>query len=233
MLANHTLHALTSITTCAKSTVDSLVLAFRRGLLVSYTNSRYCAFEFRAYTYIKHKEQSNNFNVIMHILPRTGIHLSTQLASCVLTSISTPTRANFASSTAEKSFHPLFSSTVPRHLVEEMSITSKDYRLVSLISSCSFLVSEVMLQFPITSLWQDRRLRVVFKSPEVEELCATPICLPRRVAGASWGKIRVRYSYSLDVKVLLAFISDFKKSLLMMLLQAGNNIWFCATGSLF
>jgi len=50
-----------------------------------------------------------------------------------------------------------------------------------------FPVSEVMFQFPITSLRQDCRLRVIFKSPRVESLCAVPNCLPRCVTGATWG----------------------------------------------
>jgi len=43
-----------------------------------------------------------------------------------------------------------------------------------------------MFQFPITSLWQDHRLLVAFKSPGVEETCADPIRFSRWAAGSTW-----------------------------------------------
>jgi len=53
-------------------------------------------------------------------------------------------------------------------------------------SARSFHVSEVMFQFPITSLRQDCHLRVSFTSLRVEVLCNDPIPLPRCVMGATW-----------------------------------------------
>jgi len=75
----------------------------------------------------------------------------------------------------------------PRHLVEEMPTTSGEYRLASSTSSFSFPLSEVMFQFPITSLWRDCHLHVVLKSPRVEALRAVPVHLPGCVVGARWG----------------------------------------------
>ena len=106
-----------------------------------------------------------------------GIHSSTQFASWKLTSISTPAWANCADSTPEqKSFHPLSSSAMlePQRFVEEMPAISRDNRLASSTSSCSFPLSDIMLQFPITRLWRDLRLRVALKSSKVETLFAVP-----------------------------------------------------------
>ena len=67
-----------------------------------------------------------------------------------------------------------------------MPTTSRENRLASSTSSCSFPLSEVMSQFPITNLWKDYSSHVVFKVPRVEALCAVPIRLSRCVAGAQW-----------------------------------------------
>ena len=65
--------------------------------------------------------------------------------------------------------------------------TSRKCRLASSINSFSFPVSEVMFQFPIISLWKDCPVRVVFKTPRVEELSTVAIRQPRCIAGATWG----------------------------------------------
>ena len=64
-----------------------------------------------------------------------------------------------------------------RRLVEEMPTTSTPYRLSSSTSLCLFPLSEVMFQFPITILFQDCILLVVFNSTR-ENACAVPIHLP-------------------------------------------------------
>jgi len=64
----------------------------------------------------------------------------------------------------------------------------REYSLASLISSYSFPVSKVIFQFPVTSLWQDYRLRVTLDSPGVEALCTLPIRRPRCVASAKLAK---------------------------------------------
>jgi len=73
----------------------------------------------------------------------------------------------------------------PRRLVHEMLTTSRDYRLTLSTSGCSFHVCEVILQILITSLWEDP-VRMVFKPPTVETLCAVPIRLSRCVTFATW-----------------------------------------------
>ena len=47
-------------------------------------------------------------------------------------------------------------------------------------------LSEMMFQFPITSLWQDCHLRVAFMWHRVKELWSVPGRLPRYVAGSTW-----------------------------------------------
>jgi len=74
----------------------------------------------------------------------------------------------------------------PRRLVEEILIISRKYRLASSTSSCSFPVSEIMFQFPISSSWPHCCLRAACKSPRAETLCAVPIRPARCVAGATW-----------------------------------------------
>jgi len=81
----------------------------------------------------------------------------------------------------------------PRRLVEGIPTTSREYRLASSTSflsvehECSFLLSEEMFQFPITTSWKDCHLRVAFKSLRAEALYAVPTRLSKCVAGLTWG----------------------------------------------
>ena len=72
-----------------------------------------------------------------------------------------------------------------RTLLEDMPTISNEYRLTFSTSSCSFAVSEMMLQFSINSLWKDCRLSLTFKSPRVKH--SAPTGFPRCVVGATCG----------------------------------------------
>jgi len=87
-----------------------------------------------------------------------------------------------------ESFYPLPISRMsePQLFVEEMPTTAGERPLASATSSCSFPVSDVLFQFPITWLWRDYRLRVAFKSLRVEAVCDVSLRLPRCVAGLTW-----------------------------------------------
>jgi len=71
----------------------------------------------------------------------------------------------------------------------EPTPSGKDTNNIQTISStcsCSSLLSEVMFQLPITSLWQDCCSRAASKPPGVETICAVPIRPLRCVLHAKW-----------------------------------------------
>ena len=139
---------------------------------------------------IKYRERSTNFNVSMHTLQYfldREVHSSTQLASWGL-QVPQPGKFLLVQRRSRRILASCSYTSLelePRRLVHEMLTTSRDYRLTLSTSGCSFHVCEVILQILITSLWEDP-VRMVFKPPTVETLCAVPIRLSRCVTFATW-----------------------------------------------
>ena len=99
----------------------------------------------------QHGERPNSFNFNMRMLHPSGMHSSTQLASWG--PHSNLDKLCWLNAGAAE-IPPSSSSTVLelRDLDDKMPTTSRGYRLTSSVSSCSCPVSEMLFQFPITSL---------------------------------------------------------------------------------
>jgi len=116
-----------------KRIVGSLILTHRKASLISSTNSGHSALEYGLYTCIKHRERLNNFHLNRHTLPSNPF---IQFASWWLRAIPTPARENFACATPVYSRWVATTVLEPRRFVDELSITSGEYRFASSTSSC-------------------------------------------------------------------------------------------------
>jgi len=167
-----------------KRIVDSLVLTFRRASLVSSTNSGYSVFEFGLIPLSNKGSNPPASTSIRTPFLVGSIHQhNCQLRSCqrYLEFLSRSSRYPWVLQVSSlqpgklcwlnagiEEFPPIVQlcSFEPWRLVKEMQTTSREYPLACSTRSCSFLVSKVMFQFPITSLWQDCRLRAASRLPK-------------------------------------------------------------------